>query len=227
MKIFIKTYGCQMNERDSEALAGMLVARGHEIVPDEASADVMVFNTCSVRDQAERKAVGKVSFMKKYKDRNPDLIIGVIGCMAQRRGEELLKEIRHLDFVLGTGKLHTLPDLIESLRAQRKRCSDTDSCNDVLTAMGAHYRPEGTANILGQIAITRGCNRFCSYCIVPYVRGREISRDMGDILAEARALVDGGVREILLLGQNVPPWGRPLYDRRLHGIRRSPHRTKR
>ncbi|MBO5689410.1 MAG: tRNA (N6-isopentenyl adenosine(37)-C2)-methylthiotransferase MiaB [Lentisphaeria bacterium] len=207
MKIFIKTYGCQMNERDSEALAGMLVARGHEIVPDEASADVMVFNTCSVRDQAERKAVGKVSFMKKYKDRNPDLIIGVIGCMAQRRGEELLKEIRHLDFVLGTGKLHTLPDLIESLRAQRKRCSDTDSCNDVLTAMGAHYRPEGTANILGQIAITRGCNRFCSYCIVPYVRGREISRDMGDILAEARALVDGGVREILLLGQNVAAYG--------------------
>ncbi|MBQ4336952.1 MAG: tRNA (N6-isopentenyl adenosine(37)-C2)-methylthiotransferase MiaB, partial [Lentisphaeria bacterium] len=182
MNIYIKTYGCQMNERDSEALAGMLCARGHKIVPDEDSADVMIFNTCSVRDQAERKAVGKVSFMKKYKDRKPELIIGVIGCMAERRGESLLEEIKHLDFVLGTGKLHTLPDLIESLREKRLRRADTGPCNDVLTAMGAHYRPEGGSNVLGQIAITRGCNRFCSYCIVPYVRGREISREMEDIL---------------------------------------------
>ena len=207
MNIYIKTYGCQMNERDSEALAGMLCARGHKIVPDEDSADVMIFNTCSVRDQAERKAVGKVSFMKKYKDRKPELIIGVIGCMAERRGESLLEEIKHLDFVLGTGKLHTLPDLIESLREKRLRRADTGPCNDVLTAMGAHYRPEGGSNVLGQIAITRGCNRFCSYCIVPYVRGREISREMEDILAEARMLAADGVREILRLGQNVAAYG--------------------
>ena len=210
MNIYIKTYGCQMNERDSEALAGMLCARGHKIVPDEDSADVMIFNTCSVRDQAERKAVGKVSFMKKYKDRKPGLIIGVIGCMAERRGESLLEEIKHLDFVLGTGKLHTLPDLIESLREKRLRRADTGPCNDVLTAMGAHYRPEGGSNVLGQIAITRGCNRFCSYCIVPYVRGRERSRQPEDILAECRAVIEAGAKEITLLGQNVNSYGKDL-----------------
>ena len=205
MKVFIKTYGCQMNERDSEALAGMLVARGHAITDCEAEADAMIFNTCSVRDQAERKAVGKLGFMKQHKERNPRLIIGVIGCMAQRRGEELLETLPHVDFVLGTGKLHTLPDLLESLAADRRRVAETAESGEVLTGMGAHWLPESAWG--AQIAITRGCNRFCSYCIVPYVRGREISRDAADILDEAKRLVDRGVREILLLGQNVAAYG--------------------
>ena len=120
MKVFLKTYGCQMNERDSEALAGMLAARGYELTGDEAEADVMLFNTCSVRDQAERKAVGKVEFMKKYKAKKPGLLIGVIGCMAERRGETLLETLPHVDFVVGTGKLHTIPDLIEKLLRERR-----------------------------------------------------------------------------------------------------------
>ena len=205
MRIYIKTYGCQMNERDSEALAGMLAARGHRLVASEEEADVLLFNTCSVREQAERKAVGKVGFMKKLKQRNPDLIIGILGCMAQRRGEELFRELPHLDFVLGTGRLHTLPDLLEKLAGERNRVADVAESNAVLTGMGRHFLAPGSC--AAQIAITRGCNRFCAYCIVPYVRGREISRDRDDVVREARELAAAGIREILLLGQNVAAYG--------------------
>ena len=208
MKIHIKTYGCQMNERDSEALAGMLTEAGHTMVETEEEADVLLFNTCSVREQAERKAKGKIGYMKKLKARNPDLVIGALGCMAQRLGNELLNELPHLDFVLGTGQLHTLVPLIESIRADRRQVASIAESADVLTGMGSHYRPAGeAAGFKAQIAITRGCNRFCSYCIVPYVRGREISREPGDVVAEARALVADGAKEILLLGQNVAAYG--------------------
>lgn len=206
MKIFIKTYGCQMNERDSEALAGMFAARGHAIAAHESEGDVLLFNTCSVREQAERKAVGKVGFMKKLKAARPELIIGILGCMAQRRGDELLRELPHLDFVLGTGQLHTLPDLVEEIAARRRRIADTAEGTEVLTGMGMHYFP-GASPWSAAIAITRGCNRFCSYCIVPYVRGREISRAVDDVLAEARELAAQGVKELLLLGQNVAAYG--------------------
>lgn len=205
MKIYIKTYGCQMNERDSEALAGMLAARGHELAASEDAADVLIFNTCSVRDQAERKAVGKVGFMKKLKEKNPGLLIGIIGCMAQRRGDALFTTLPHLDFVVGTGELHTLPDLVESLAAERRQVAAVRESNDVLTGMGEHHLGEN--DCCAEIAITRGCNRFCTYCIVPYVRGREISREAEDVLAEARMLASRGIREILLLGQNVAAYG--------------------
>lgn len=206
MKIHIKTYGCQMNERDSEAFAGMLVAAGHEIVADESVADVLLFNTCSVREQAERKAIGKIGYMKKMKAKHPDLIIGAMGCMAQRLGDKLFEELPHLDFVLGTGQLHTLVPLIESIRADRRQVARISESEAVLTGMGSHYAPMA-GEWHGQIAITRGCNRFCSYCIVPYVRGREISRETADVVNEAKTLVAAGVREIMLLGQNVAAYG--------------------
>ncbi len=208
MRVFIKTYGCQMNERDSEALAGMLSKAGYEIVADEEQADVLLFNTCSVREQAERKAIGKIGYMKKLKQKKPDLVIGALGCMAQRLGNELFQELPHLDFVLGTGQLHTLVPLLESIRADRRQVADLRESAAVLNEMGSHFRPTGAPDAWhGQIAITRGCNRFCSYCIVPYVRGREVSREMNDVLEEARELVASGVREIMLLGQNVAAYG--------------------
>ena len=207
MKVFIKTYGCQMNVRDSEALAGMLVRTGAELTASEAEADVMIFNTCSVRDQAERKAIGKITFMKKYKKFNPDLIVGVIGCMAQHRGEELLESIDHLDFALGTGQLHRLPEVVEDIRKKRRKIAMLEEGSDVLEAMGMHSDWLNSRPHTGMIAITRGCNRFCSYCIVPYVRGREFSRDMQDIVNEAKMLADKGVREVMLLGQNVAAYG--------------------
>jgi len=193
-----------MNERDSEAGGAMLAERGHELVTNENEADVLIFNTCSVRDQAERKAIGKIGFMKKLKKTRPELIIGVMGCMAQNRGEDLFRELPHIDFVIGTGQLHKLPDIVESIAEERSaQVALLDPDNAVLTGMGAHCQN----SIFASIAITRGCNRFCTYCIVPYVRGREISRDIADIVAEAQELVDGGTREIMLLGQNVAAFG--------------------
>lgn len=205
MKFLIRTYGCQMNERDSEALAGMLTREGHIPVEAEEEADVLLFNTCSVRDQAERKAIGKIGYLKKLKKRHPQLVIGAMGCMAQRLGNALLDELPHLDFVLGTGQLHRLPEILEDVRNRRIRRGETGEDAAVLTEMGVHALPP--AAFRASIAITRGCNRFCSYCIVPYVRGREISRSVDDCVAEARSLAASGVREILLLGQNVAAFG--------------------
>ena len=192
-----------MNERDSDALAFDLVQAGYTISDNENDADILLFNTCSVRDAAERKAKGKVGFMKKLKMKNPDLIIGIMGCMAQRMGDKLLEELPHLDFVLGTGQLHNLIAVIDEVKSKRKRLSSTEPSPDVLTGLSGHYDNSWS----GQIAITRGCNRFCSYCIVPYVRGRELSRNKEDIISEAKNMVSNGVREILLLGQNVAAYG--------------------
>jgi len=196
-----------MNVRDSEALAGMLTRSGAELTASEADADVMIFNTCSVRDQAERKAIGKITFMKKYKKLNPELIIGVIGCMAQNRGQELLDKISHLDFALGTGQLHRLTEVVEKIRRHRQQIALLEDSSEVLDAMGMHSNWQNSRPHTGMIAITRGCNRFCSYCIVPYVRGREISRKLSDIVDEAKMLAEQGVREVMLLGQNVAAYG--------------------
>ena len=206
MKAYIKTYGCQMNERDSEALAGMLSARGWEITQNENDADLLIFNTCSVREQAERKALGKIMHMKKLKRGREHIIIGVIGCMAQNHGEKLFQELPHIDFVLGTCQLHELPDLVESLREDRKQQALLANSEAVLTGMGVHLF-DGMNSIFGQVAITRGCNRFCSYCIVPYVRGREMSRSEKDVLNEIGELAKHGIREVMLLGQNVAAFG--------------------
>ncbi len=192
-----------MNERDSEAVAALFEKSGHTIVDNENSADALLFNTCSVRDAAERKAKGKIGYMKKLKLRNPALIIGVMGCMAQRLGEELLAELPHLDFVLGTGQLHQAVEVVEKIATDKKRFSDTNVAPEEIDMLGEHGKSSWSA----QIAITRGCNRFCSYCIVPYVRGREVSRSMESILDEAKMLAASGTRELLLLGQNVAAYG--------------------
>lgn len=204
MKFLIKTYGCQMNARDSEALAAILIERGYTPATREEEADLLVFNTCSVRDQAERKAIGKIGYMKKLKSAKPELVIGCIGCMAQNRGDELFRLLPHLDFVLGTNQLHKLPEAVEAIRSGHGRRSElSEDPHEILSALKGHLPGE----IFGSIAITRGCNRFCSYCIVPYVRGREVSRSEDDILAEAEAMAKSGCREILLLGQNVAAYG--------------------
>ena len=212
LKFYIKTYGCQMNERDSESLAAALVDGGFEMTQVEADADIMLFNTCSVREQAERKAVGKIGIVKKLKRKKPELLIGVFGCMAQSKKDELLAELPHLDFVVGTDKLHTIVDIIKDELRNRHRIvvADVDSSTESLEAMGGHLLPEDSPNKSGlsaYISLMRGCNRFCTYCIVPYVRGREKSREVASILKEAEKLVDAGIKEIMLLGQNVAAYG--------------------
>lgn len=209
LKVFIRTYGCQMNERDSEAALASLLKRGYLRAASEEEADVLIFNTCSVRDQAERKAMGKIGIVQRLKREKPDLMIGVMGCMAQSRGEEILKKNPHVNFVVGTDQLHHIADTVDRLQKERLRPL-LNQMNDpeILTAMSDHLVPEGEeSRVMASVAISRGCSRFCSYCIVPYVRGPEKSRTVDDILAEIESLVATGICEVLLLGQNVASYG--------------------
>lgn len=203
MTFHIRTYGCQMNERDSEAIGCLLEGRGWTSTHLETEADVLLFNTCSVRDQAERKALGKVGFMKKLRKKNPDLIIGILGCMAQNKGEELLRQLPHVDLVVGTDRIHELPDVIAKIIEERGKIVRTGTGEEVLGALHQHKY----GRVTSFISVMRGCNQFCTYCIVPYVRGREKSRPIDDIVAEVRDVVSHGTKEIFLLGQNVTAYG--------------------
>lgn len=204
-----------MNERDSEAVASALIDAGFFLTASEEEADILLFNTCSVRDQAERKAVGKIGILKKLKQKNPEIIIGVLGCMAQSKKDEIIEELPHVDFVLGTDQLASLVSVIQSELNNRETIVKTQESNDPanLEGMGGHLRyaydnlEREEDSCCAFISLMRGCNRFCSYCIVPYVRGREKSRDQTAIIQEAEKLVDCGVKEIMLLGQNVAAYG--------------------
>jgi tRNA-2-methylthio-N6-dimethylallyladenosine synthase len=205
MNIYIKTYGCQMNERDSEAISAELMQKGFNIVNDENNADILIFNTCSVREQAERKAVGKVGILKKLKRKKPDIFIGIIGCMAQRRGDSLLKELPHVDFVIGTEQLTEIPNIIEKEIQKRQKISKTETREDLMGGLNLHLNAEN--KISDYVAVMRGCDMFCAYCIVPYVRGREKSRPIPEVVDEVKSLAKKGVKEIMLLGQNVSAYG--------------------
>ena len=203
LRYHIRTYGCQMNERDSEALACLLDQVGYLTAPSEAEADILLFNTCSVRDQAERKAVGKIGLMRKLKRENPDLVIVIIGCMAENLGQELLDRLPHVDLVVGTRQLHRLPELLAGVLTDRRRMACVGDGAIDFSRLAGHRSPGPSA----YLAVMRGCNRYCTYCIVPHVRGREQSRSIPDIVREVRNLVGRGVKEIFLLGQNVTAYG--------------------
>lgn len=209
LRVFIRTYGCQMNERDSEATLAMLIEHGCVVAESEEEADILIFNTCSVRDQAERKALGKLGIIKKLKRKNPTMLIGVMGCMAQSRGEEILKTLPHIDFVIGTDQLHKITEVITKQLEKREQLLYTKMDDpEILTAMSSHLSNHAEAQRLSaSVAISRGCSRFCSYCIVPFVRGPEKSRSKADILKEVQSLVKSGIRDLMLLGQNVATYG--------------------
>ncbi len=205
---YVVTYGCQMNAHDSEKLAGMLESMG--MVPAEIrdEADFVIFNTCCVRDNAERRALGNVTWLKEVRKSHPNLIIAVCGCMIQEPGmaEKILKQYRFIDLAFGTANLHRLPELLyETLNSDRSVVNVED--RDVI--------PEGLPirrlrNDAAYLTVMYGCDNFCSYCIVPYVRGRERSRTPGAILREAEGLLEHGVKEIMLLGQNVNSYGKGI-----------------
>jgi len=216
-RVYIKTYGCQMNERDSEAVAAMLRNRGYAIVDSEQSADVVLLNTCSVRDQAEQKAIGKAGYLAARKRRNPDLVIGVMGCMAQNRGAELLDRLPDLDLLVGTQKFHQVPDhldnIMATLRGQGPRPAtvvDLEAEKDSQNTIRDHLPPalNGKRQVSAYVSIMQGCNMACTFCIVPKTRGQERSRPIEDIVAEVESLAAGGVREVTLLGQIVTSYGR-------------------
>ena len=198
----IVTYGCQMNAHDSENLAGMLEEMGFAPAADEGEADLLLFNTCCIRDNAERRLLGNVSALAQRKREKPDLLVGVCGCMMQQEGgaQRLLDLCPFVDLVFGTHNLYRLPELLlRALRGQPVRETDGDERGCI---------PEGlpvrrTSAIQGALTIMYGCNNFCTYCVVPYVRGRERSRSVADVVREAESMAASGIQELLLLGQNV------------------------
>jgi tRNA-2-methylthio-N6-dimethylallyladenosine synthase len=220
-RVYIKTYGCQMNERDSEAVASLLRARGYAIV-EEDQADIILLNTCAVRDVAEQKAIGKAAHLNKRRRHQPKLIIGILGCMAQNRGADLLDRLPDLDLLIGTQKFHRVPDHLDNLlatfRGEGPRPAtvvDLDTEAGSQNEIRGHDSPGDEPQISAYVSIMQGCNMHCTFCIVPKTRGEERSRPIDDILREAEELVSRGTREITLLGQIVTSYGRrefPLVD---------------
>ena len=201
-----------MNERDSEAVAAQLMAKGYAVAPDEAQADVILLNTCSVRDAAEQKAINKMeTLIGQTRKHNPDAVLGFMGCMAQSRGAELVDQLPDVDLVLGTQKFHRAGEYLEDLLdGRRDKVVDTDEEQGSEGAIREHLlsaQSEAKA-VTAFVSIMQGCNQFCTFCIVPYTRGRERCRSIEDIVAECRGLVENGVREVTLLGQIVNSYGK-------------------
>ena len=201
-KYHIVTLGCQMNVRDSETIAGMLEEMGMREARDKLDADLVLYNTCCVRENAENKALGNVIWLKELKKQKPELLICVGGCMMQEAGvaDRLKANYPFIDLIFGTHNLHRLPELLFRVLNEKQPVVEVEGSDGVI-AEGLPVRRSGRASAF--INVMYGCNNFCSYCIVPYVRGRERSRAMTDVLDEARRLLDDGVQEITLLGQNV------------------------
>ncbi len=217
-RVFIKTYGCQMNERDSEAVAAMLRGRGYRIVGAEDDCDIMLLNTCSVRDAAEQKALGKATYLSHRKKKNPDFVLGILGCMAQNRGASILEQLPDVDLIVGTQKFHQVPDYLDNLRAAReagvpigKSIVDIDEEAGSQNTIRDHLELEEEKKVSAFVSIQQGCNMSCHFCIVPKTRGDERSRPMEDIVAECRQLAARGIKEITLLGQIVTSYGRRDY----------------
>lgn len=209
---YIATFGCQMNAHDSEKLAGMLEQIGYMKTDDEKEADFIIYNTCCVRENAEQKVYGKLGYLKHCKDNNDDLIIAMCGCMMQQ--ETVLNTIKskykHVDIIFGTFNIYKLPELLQAYLETKETIIDIwEEHKDIVEDLPSirKYKFKASVNIM------YGCNNFCTYCIVPYVRGRERSREPKDILNEIKELVADGVKEIMLLGQNVNSYGKTLKEK--------------
>ncbi|OCL26232.1 tRNA (N6-isopentenyl adenosine(37)-C2)-methylthiotransferase MiaB [Orenia metallireducens] len=205
-RYLIQTYGCQMNEHDSEKLAGVLECEGYRPTEELTEADIIILNTCCVRENAELKVYGKVGQLKRLKEKNPDLIIGICGCMMQQ--EDVVNEIktkyRHVDIVFGTHNIHHFPELLKQAKEQKNPLVQVwDENTELIPDMPVQRTDDHRA----WVTTIYGCNNFCTYCIVPYVRGREKSRPIEDIVREVEELSADGVKEVTLLGQNVNSYG--------------------
>jgi len=224
-KFFIKTYGCQMNERDSEQVAHSLIARGYEPTAEETEADVVLLNTCSVRDMAEQKALGKMGMLGRIAKQRPEVVFGFLGCMAQARGDELLRSLPHVDLVVGTQKFHRVADYVEELVARKNgrarppgapsnraiddprfSICDIDEETGSQETIRNHELKNKQATAF--VSVMQGCNMHCTFCIVPRTRGAERSRSIAEIVREVHELVARGVKEVTLLGQIVNLYGR-------------------
>lgn len=200
---YIRTYGCQMNELDSEIMIGQLENRGLTRCHDELDADLLLFNTCSIRDLAERKVMGKLGQLGRI--RQNQALIGVTGCMANAKKDSLFQKLPHIDFVLGTNNIHDLNHVLDEVLATGKQMVRTD---DQFTFELDYTSAKREDKVKAYVSIIRGCDKFCTYCVVPYTRGQEVSRAPESIIAECQSLVNQGYKEITLLGQNVNSYGK-------------------
>lgn len=226
--VFLETFGCQMNERDSEKVLGFLKGLNYRTIQDSNQADLIILNTCSIREKAEQKLYSALGRFKRLKEKNPGLIIGVGGCVAQQEGERLFKKAPYLDIVFGTHNIHRLPELIKGVEATRVRKVATEFYNTIapeeepskysLDTLRVNPVREFSLNgVKAFVTIMRGCDNFCTYCIVPYVRGHEVSRDKEEVMKEARRLARVRVKEVTLLGQNVNSYGHAKRDGHTNG----------
>ena len=205
-KYFIETYGCQMNESDTERISGQLEELGYVPADILDDADVVILNTCSIRQNAEEKVYGKIGEVKKLKGKKPGVLLGIAGCMAQENKGKLIERMPVIDFVIGPYHIHDLKDIVSRRGAEGSHVVMTQmNPNRVNDYSELHSVRK--SRIFAWVPIMQGCNKFCTYCIVPYVRGREKSRDSQEILKECEALIADGVKEIMLLGQNVNSYG--------------------
>lgn len=210
--VFIQTFGCQQNEADSERIAGMAEHMGYTATDDPAIADLIIVNTCAVREHAELKALSITGQFKHLKERKKSLLIGICGCMVsqEHRKDDIKKRYPYVDFLFGTSMLWRFPEILYSVMSSKKRAFFLDSGDEGNICEGLPVRRAPGSK--AWVSIMYGCNNFCTYCVVPYVRGRERSRNKENILEEVAALASDGCREITLLGQNVNSYGKDLYD---------------
>lgn len=210
LKAYVRSFGCQLNSSDGEKIKGLLKQIGYDFTDNETDADVIILNTCAVRENAEDKVFGIVGRMKHLKAQNPNLIIGISGCMTAQEhiAEKIKKSYPQVDFVLGTSAISSLPTLILECINGRKFSADTKEYGEFSEKVEQVRESQFKASV----PIMFGCNNFCTYCIVPYVRGRERSRKPQDIIAEVKELASSGYKEIMLLGQNVNSYGKDLDD---------------
>ena len=207
-RVFVETWGCQMNVLDGRRFAGLLARDGYDETFDESDADVFILNTCSVRDKAEQKVYDRVGRLAKLKRAKPGLVLGVCGCVAQQEGESLLERLPAVDFVLGTGRIETLPSVLRRVREEGDRPCDTGFDTDEVV-----YTPGAIARLVrhrASITVIEGCNKNCTFCVVPRTRGRERNRRLADVVEESRRLLADGVVEIELLGQTVNAFRDPV-----------------
>ena len=211
LKYFIETWGCQMNEEDSEKLSGMLKSIGYTRTEVKEEASIILFNTCCVRENAENKVYGNLGNLKKLKKKNPDLIIGICGCMMQQQGmaDKILKEFPYVDIIFGTHNAYKFPEYLNRVKTEGVQVKEI---LDKETKIVEGIPVDRESSVKGFVTIMYGCNNFCTYCVVPYVRGRERSRKPEDIENEIRDLVARGYKEVTLLGQNVNSYGKGLEE---------------
>ena len=219
-RLALITYGCQMNERDSEEVLGMLAAQGYEMTEQPETADVILLNTCSVREHAEERAFGKMGELKALKQERPDTILGIIGCMAKLQQEAIFKRLPHVDLIAGPAELYDLPYLLAEIQEKRQTSDIRHQTSEKVMAVDRPFRPlDAKPNgdyrrpgVTAFVTIMEGCDKRCTYCIVPMTRGQEISRPVEEILEEIHGLAERGYKEITLLGQNVNSYGKRFPD---------------